>query len=64
MRLVAFSLPRRLGCPSPLISATDQGIVKTAASIFEFHCEDMKHKPVDLAQYKGKVCLVTNVAGL
>jgi len=40
----------------------DEKIWKTATSIFDFHVEDMKHKNVDMSDYKGKVVMISNVA--
>jgi len=59
-----MNLLRALTGGVKLVDHPDEDIVDTATNIFQFHVEDVKHQRVALDQYKGKVCLVTNVAGL
>jgi glutathione peroxidase len=35
---------------------------KAAKSIYEFTCKDIKGEAVSLDKYRGKVCLIVNVA--
>jgi len=37
---------------------------KAAPNIFAFTVEDLRHQPVSLSKYAGKVCIVVNVAAL
>jgi len=37
---------------------------QSPASVYDFTVDDLKHNPVSLSKYKGKVLMVTNVAAL
>jgi glutathione peroxidase-family protein len=41
---------------------SDEDLVKTAKSIFEFSAKDIDGNTVSLDKYRGHVCLVVNVA--
>ena len=46
--------------PLAVVSASDEA--KKPTSVLDFHVKDIDGKDVDLAKYKGKVCLIVNTA--